>query len=627
MSGLLGVYHRDGRPHDSSNLARMAESMEHRGPDGTHIWRSGAIALGHCMLRTTPESTLEKLPYNDNDTGLVITSDARIDNRDDLAKQLDLAESLKSGIPDSQLILAAFNKWGERCVDYLLGDFAFAIWDNNRQRLFCARDIFGVKPFYYYISSTDFVFGSEIRQLTENSLVTLQINEEIITEYLTNYFISKDETYYADIKRLPAAHYMVIESGNVRTCNYWQLKPQKRIWYKHDDEYVEHFLDVFGEAIRCRLRSNSKVGSHLSGGLDSSSIVGMANYLNDSNRNKSIETFSLTFPGRNCDETEFINDVVKKWNCPHHEIMIHEYPMVDWLQHINQTFEIPDPPNQTMMDPLMDEVASNDIHIMLAGIGGDELFSGSPFGYLDLFRKGKIKQFIEEFKYNSQSGQKKTFTKAAAAMLWPIIPESIRRNILCSRRKPKYPPWLSNHVVKIIEERIRVNKNKIGAEFSNLSDKNIFDAIMFPWLANVFELNDRYNSYYRVENRYPFYDRRLVEFALAIPEYERSRKNINKYIVRKAGKYLLPVSVIKRTDKAEFSSAFAEAIRSKEQNNDFIFKEISEKDYFSNEKKLYEIFSLFFEANINTKPIKYLWPLWFTYSINLCMKEIKNKLY
>jgi len=624
MSGLFGVYYRDGRPQDSNILSRMAESVAHRGPDANNIWQDGAIALGHCMLQTTPESLGEKLPYADNNTGNVITSDARIDNREDLAKQLGLTERLKSGIPDSQLILVAYNKWAEKCVDYLLGDFAFAIWDAKRQHLFCARDNFGVKPFYFYFSDNNFVFGSEIRQVAEHPFVSLRLNEGMLAEYLTNYSISKDETHFTDIKRLPAAHYIVVNSHQLNINSYWELKPQKRIWYKNDDEYVEHFLEIFGDAVRCRLRSAKKVGAYLSGGLDSSSIVGMAYYLDDCKYNSNIEIFSLSLPGRDCDETKYINSVIKKWNCPHHIIRIHEYQQVDWLRHINQTLEFPDPPNLTMLDPLMKEVGSNDIHIMLSGLGGDELFSGSPFGYLDLLRRRKIKQFVEEYKYNTQSGINKALTRAAANILWPIIPKSIRGKLLFIKAKPHFPPWVSNRTIEQIEQRIRVNKKNIGMEYTNLSDKNIFTYLMNPWIANVFELSDRYSSYYHVENRYPLYDRRLVEFALAIPEYERSRQDITKYILRKAGKYLLPQSVIKRTDKAEFSSAFVEAIRKKEQKEGIRFQELCQKGFVSNEKILSDKFSQFFEADIHTKYIEYLWQLWFTYAINLFLKKFES---
>ena len=613
MSGFFGVYHRDGRPQDSSILSRLAESMEHRGPDGTDVWQNGSIALGHCMLRTTPESLNEKLPYADNNTRLVITSDARIDNRDELASQLGLPERLKSGIPDSQMILAAYNKWGEKCVDYLLGDFAFAIWDTKQQQLFCARDNFGVKPFYYYISKTAFVFGSEIKQVAEHPLVSMRINEGILTEYLANYFISKDETHFIDIKRLPAAHYMIINPHKERIENYWKLRPQKRVTYKQESEYVEHFLDVFGCAITCRLRSDGKIGANLSGGLDSSSIVGMSYYLDGFLNKSNVETFSLIFPGKLCDESEFINAVNQKWECPSHKFAFHEYKKLSLENHIKNTMEIPDPPNLTMMDPLMKEIEHRNIHVMLSGIGGDEIFYGSPYVYLDLFLNRKLKCMIEEFQLRAKSGTKKEFLRIIANVVWPILPKSIRGKLLLNRFSLQCPPWLSDRVITNLLERARKNSQIWGEEFKNLSDRTIFIRLMEPWLANVFELNDRYSSYHHVENRFPFLDRRMVEFALAIPEYERSRKNITKYILRMAGKNLLPQNVIDRSDKAEFSSVFFGPMKNGGNSNSLKFNKIKKIDKGLNETLLRENYYQLYELGTDTG---YIWPIWFAFSIN-----------
>ena len=618
MSGFFGIYHRDGRPQDSNVLYRMTESITHRGPDGTDVWQTGSIALGHCMLRTTPGSQDEKLPYTDNDTGIVITSDARIDNHNELAKQLGLIERLKSDIPDSKLILAAYKKWGEKCVDYLLGDFAFAIWDPKRQHLFCVRDNFGVKPFYYYLTNTTFVFGSEVKQVIEYPLVSMRVNEEILAEYLANYFISKDETHFVDIKRLPAAHYMVVESQKVNIQKYWELKPQNRIWYKHDSEYVEHFLDVFGGAVQCRLPGDGKVGVNLSGGLDSSSIVGMSYYFNGLLSRSNVETFSLTFPGRLCDETEFINAVNQKWNCPSHKFAIHENQKIGFENHIQNTMEIPDPPNLTMMDPIMKEIEHNNIHVMLSGVGGDEIFSGSPYVYLDLFLSRKWRCISEEFQLRAKSRAKKELLRIAANILWPILPKSIRGKLLLNRFSPQFPPWLSDQIITKLLCRARTNCQILGEEFKNLSDRAIFIRLMEPWLANVFELNDRYSSYHHVENRYPFLDRRIVEFALAIPEYERSRKKITKYILRMAGKYLLPQNVVERSDKAEFSSVFLDPMRNSGNAKTLKFKNISQIDDGFNENMLVENYYQLYELGADTGNI---WPIWFAFSIDTFLNQ------
>ena len=494
----------------------------------------------------------------------------------------------------------------------------------KEQRLFCARDNFGIKPFYYYLTDNLFIFASEIRQIAEHPSVKLNLNEGILVEYLVDFHVSKDETHFVDINRLPPGYHMIVEPYKTRVKNYWQLKPQKRIWYKHDDEYVDHFLDIFGNAVQCRLHSNNKVGVYLSGGLDSSSIVGMAHYLNRTSKSSNIETFSLTFPGYVCDEVKFINAVIDKWGFPHHDIVVHNFNQVDWAYHINQTLEIPDPPNLTMMEPLMSEIASNNIHIMLSGIGGDELFCGSPFAYLDLLRKGEFKQFNNEFVFKSKIGVRNELVRITANLLWPMLPKYFRERVLQNKSTPTYPPWLSNRVVEQLRKKLNKINYKLDAVFENLSDWRIFFCLMTPWLAKALELNDRYNSKYHVENRYPYLDRRLVEFMLAIPEYERNRQDITKYILRKAGKYLLPKSVIKRTDKAEFSSAFVSALINSKNDKCMKLEEIIQYGFVSNEKILMEKFTQFFEVDIHKNNIELLWPLWFTFSINLLLTTLKT---
>jgi asparagine synthase (glutamine-hydrolysing) len=149
MSAIFGIYHLDGKPVAQDNVERMSEVLAHRGPDGSKIWLYENLGLGHRMLWTTPESLREILPLATADGNLVITADARIDNRDELIRLLGLQNHQADTISDSELILTSYQKWGEQCPEKLLGDFAFAIWDARRQSFFCARDRFGVKPFYY----------------------------------------------------------------------------------------------------------------------------------------------------------------------------------------------------------------------------------------------------------------------------------------------------------------------------------------------------------------------------------------------------------------------------------------------------------------------------------------------
>ena len=185
MSGITGIYFVDGRPVDASRLERMVNVLSHRGPDGIGMWSEGPVGFGHRMLWTTPESRRETLPLVSQCDGLVITADARIDNREELADLLDINNNQLELLSDSALILAAYERWGEDSPEKLLGDFAFVIWDRRKRELFAARDFFGTKPFYYYFGGGTFAFASEIKSIFRSGVVARIVNEVRVADFLS----------------------------------------------------------------------------------------------------------------------------------------------------------------------------------------------------------------------------------------------------------------------------------------------------------------------------------------------------------------------------------------------------------------------------------------------------------
>ncbi len=276
MSAIVGIYYLDNRPVNSLHLDHMLKSLAHRGPDGAEAWQEGPIGLGHGRLWTTPESVQEKLPLVNKTGDFILTADARIDNRNELIAALEVTDRPSHEITDGELILRAYERWGEYCPEKLLGDFAFALWDRRRQVLFCARDPFGVKPFYYYHSDRIFAFASEIKALLCLPEVPRRLNEVRVADYLLSILEDKVITFYWEIFRLPPGHGMTVGRERVLIRSYWSLDPTYAIRYDSNEEYAEAFHDLFREAVCCRLRSAFPIGSTLSGGLDSSSVVCMA---------------------------------------------------------------------------------------------------------------------------------------------------------------------------------------------------------------------------------------------------------------------------------------------------------------------------------------------------------------
>ena len=208
MAGIFGIFRLDGGGVDGAEMASMADALEHRGPDGIETLNWGEVAMGHCALHTTPESLHEILPCRDSLAGLAITADARIDNRKQLASDLGIHAAETAALGDSQLILRAYGKWGEACVEHLLGDFAFAIWDENQRKLLLARDHAGCKPLYYHSGEGLLVFASSAKAVARVSGVGASLNEARIADYLTELLEGGDHTcsFYNEVSRLPPAH-------------------------------------------------------------------------------------------------------------------------------------------------------------------------------------------------------------------------------------------------------------------------------------------------------------------------------------------------------------------------------------------------------------------------------------
>src|ERR1700678_55059 len=277
MSGIVGMYERGGAPVDRALLQALTHSISYCGPDARDTWTSGAIAFGHTMLRTTRESLTEQQPAN-LDGQFWITGDARIDCREELIEQMTQTRDAASPSTlrttnDSELILRAYAVWGEHCVEHLRGDFAFAIWDAGKKLLFCARDNFGVKPFYYAEPGELFLFSNTLDCLRQHPGVSEELNDAAIGDFLL-FGLNCDAatTTFRDIRRLPAAHAMTISSDGFRIQRYWSAPTEGRIRYQRAEDYVEHFQILLQAAVTDRMRVD-RAGILLSGGLDSATVA------------------------------------------------------------------------------------------------------------------------------------------------------------------------------------------------------------------------------------------------------------------------------------------------------------------------------------------------------------------
>jgi len=560
MSGIAGIYFLDGRPVERTDVQRMMDGMAHRGPDGSGVWCDGSVGLGHQMLWTTPESLHEKLP-NTNETGdLAITADARIDNRDELIPLLNFNGRPRERIPDSEVILAAYEKWGEQCPAKLLGDFSFVIWDNRKRKLFCARDPIGIKPFYYHFDGKTFRWASEPRAIFEGSTIAKEPNLTLMCLYLLNRFDEREETLYKNIYRLPGSQFMVIEDGKLRRGEYWDIDPNYSIRYKTDEEYAEHFLHIFQEAVKARLRSHGPVGASLSGGLDSSSIVCTAMKLYEENAvpNRGFETFSIVFDTFPCDEREYIKELVNKWNVKANYFTYEDNLSWGDFEQVQQYADVAYFPTLLFLGSALKDAEQKGIRIILDGIGGDDLLALDVSHLTDLMLQGRLREMIVQIRYDSSVYSCSPSRLFFDHCLKPLIPQHLKtslKELLKPFLNNGIPRWIGGAYVRKQGSIKRMMLMPSNSRFPTHAQKQIYQMLRHGWNANiVLDMAERYKAHFGIETRYPFFDRKVVEFSLALPEKQRWWGEWSKVVLRQAMSEILPDQIKVRRDKGEFSS-------------------------------------------------------------------------
>ena len=304
MSGIVGIVNFDGAPVDRDLVTRMTESMVFRGPDALQILVERNVGFGHTMLRTTWEAEDEKQPLT-LDGKIWLTADARIDGRAELTQKLGVSESTNN---DAELILRAYHSWKEQCIDHLIGDFAFAIWDSNEHRLFCARDHFGVKPLYYARTSADcFIFSNTLNTLRLHPSVSDELHEPAIADYVL-FGLNQDlaSTTFRDIQRVPAGHTLSISKSSLTIRRYWQLTADNA--KDPDKNCVEQFQQLLTTATKDRLRT-SRIGISMSGGLDSTSLAAITQDLLRDDRRSSIRACTNVYDSLFPDEERHYSEL------------------------------------------------------------------------------------------------------------------------------------------------------------------------------------------------------------------------------------------------------------------------------------------------------------------------------
>ena len=538
MSGIVGIINPDGQPVDHELLGRLTEFLAFRGPDDQGVWLEGRVGLGHTLLRTTIESQGERQPCS-LDGQVWIAADARLDGRADLIRKLKTrgCANLKN-IPDAELILHAYLAWGDDCLLHLIGDFAFAIWDGSRRRLFAARDQLGVKPFYYSDTGRSLVLSNTLNCIRQHPDVSHRLNDLAIADFLLFGFNQDPATTsFADIWRLPAAHSLTWqEGGAVKVRRYWSLPAEGPVRYSRQRDYVERFQELLREAVSDRLRTD-RVGVFLSGGLDSALVTVMARELLEKKWPRlDLRCYTAVFDRLIPDEERYYAGVVAR----HLRVPVEFLPLDDYALY-ERHFDLrwPEPrhePRGAAGVDFLNQFAGRG-RVILTGDGGDEILLQSK-SYLYKLAKGLrlaplaagVGRCLFLYGHVPQVGFKTTLGR------W--------RN---GRSRPGagFPEWLNPDFAARLELRDRGERLNQRFRPKHPVRPEAYASLANPLYQVFFEEHDAGTMSIPVEFRFPLLDVRLVSYALALPPLPWC---VDKIMLRELAKGRLP-DLIRRRPK------------------------------------------------------------------------------
>lgn len=566
MSGIAGIVHFDGAPIEPGLVEKMTAAMVYRGPDGINHWVKGSVALGQCMLRTTPESLEENQPLSNEDESLVLVMDGRVDNWEDLRRELVGRGAVLRDQSDAELVLRAYEVWGEVCPDRIIGEFVFFIWDARQRRLFGARDAAGTRHFYYHTGKGWFAFASEIKGLLALEQIEPRLNESRLLDYLVVEFDRDDEigTFYQDIYRLPAGHAMSITERGAKIWRYWEPGNLSANHFASLDECAEAFLEQLRIAVKCRLRSLSPVGAMLSGGLDSSSIVGLIRKEFRNDIQQPLETFSLIREDReNCPDWKNIQAMLNDgWIEP--TIITSAtaknvcLSYVDGIQNLNEPFSL----SEGFTDSLVFEAArEKGCQVVLDGMAADLLFYSADRSMGNIIGRRMHSQIPAMLTAYRRHGIENGIRTMAWKVLAAAAPEGLRavyRNFRNKRETSR------TSLKEIPGDNLRRLRREIASQFlvAKHSQRKEVQGRIKPgndqsdharnftsgMLSFAHEVNGQIALSKGVEPRSPFSDRRMIEFAIQMPIEAKLFSPWYKHVLRKSMEGVLPEDVRWRRD-------------------------------------------------------------------------------
>jgi asparagine synthase (glutamine-hydrolysing) len=555
MSAIWGVCHFDGQTVTADASNALQQALAAFGPDGGKTWASGTVAMGHHLWQVAPESPYESQPWHDAISGLTLVADARLDNRGDLLAAFGLSRSRGAICPDSQLILRAYQQWGADCANKLRGDFAFAIWDERARQLFCARDIFGVKPFYYHTGVQRVVWASSLHAVLAVPGMSRELDDVALAALLRRHQVPLARTWHRAVRKLSPGHAMLVNPTGCQSWAYWDPRQSPELHLPSEADYVDGLRDLVQRAVADRVRSIHPIGAHLSGGLDSSAIAAMAARQLRA-RGESLTAFSWSPPPDPTD-TDWTDERARVQAVCHQEDIPCYYTPVQVYQTVwDSLTPLDHPPPFRQEAWVRQQARSRGIRVLLSGWGGDELATFNGRGYLtNLFRRGRWWHMLRLCReYRERYGHRVRGQLFNNAIL-PLVPDALLRLLPTDQ----LPPYMTDRheLPALLQTDVAQRLSQVHTAPERLLRSRVGGREMQLALLAHGHLTERIDTWTAaglsqgVEYRYPFLDRRVVEFCLGLPPEMYFNHGWKRYLFRRAMEGILPPALQWHTSKRE----------------------------------------------------------------------------
>jgi asparagine synthase (glutamine-hydrolysing) len=546
MSVQAGIWNFDGRPVDRKFIDGLSESLRQQGPDGESCYMNGSVALLYRPFHTTAESRQEKQPYTSR-RGFILTWDGRLDNREGLIS--DLRSDVDASPTDLAIFAAAFDRWDADCFRRIVGDWAVSIWKPEQRELLFATDYMAIRHVFYYLKSDRIWWSTDL-----NPLVLLSGDKfHIDDDYVSGYFANDPDAHltpYREIRQVPPGQFVRIRNGCVSIERFWRFSPKSRIRYKTDAEYEEHFRHIFGQSVRCRLRSDSPILAELSGGLDSSSIVCMADDIltragAPTPRLDTLSYYDTTEPSG--DDWIYFQKVEEKRGRVGVHIDCSKLGSSPASLEFLDFRALPGALGigQELGDERANVIRGRGYRTVLSGIGGDEFLGGVPDP------RTHLADLIVQFKFIGLAKQLMAWSLVKRApwiqLLWQsaidALPASLGQYLV---NEAKVEPWIRKDFAQ--RTRLAITQLDVDDHFGLwLPTRRACIGGVLLMARKLAKFTPQVSAL--EEARYPYLDQYLIEFILSIPASQLLRPGERRSLMRRSLTGIVPQEILSRRTK------------------------------------------------------------------------------